>query len=174
MSMTTDTDSTIRVFIAPITDRLRGRWVSIETESDIRDEIERIRDETGAEELILADAEGLPRSILPRHGGVPVRKITAFLTLCEMHGTDVARAYVDLYGREVNAVEWEVDFQDAFRGVYDSPEAYAWEYVDMCLDTGDLPPRYVDLDAVVTDFETSGEITFKRLDIDRVVVFANY
>ena len=173
--MTTTTEP-IRVFIAPINQPTRGLWKHVggpHIDEEIREEMTRVREETGAEELILADAEGLPDSIIPRYGGVPVEKATTFYELAVLHGSEVARAYVNMFGAEVDVGEWITDAEQRVLGVYSDVEEYARECLEM-YDTGDLPARYLDAGAMKRDLEASGDIRTKRLGVDRVAIFRGH
>jgi len=115
--MTTTTEP-IRVFIAPINQPTRGLWKDVGgpyIDEEVREEMNRVREETGAEELILADAEGLPRSIMPKHGGVPVEKIGTFYELADLHGAEIARAYVNMFGAEIDVGKWITDAEERIR-----------------------------------------------------------
>jgi len=172
----TTTEPAIRVFIAPINNPTRGLWKDVggpHIEEEIREEMTRVREETGAKELILADAEGLPRSIMPRYGGVPVEKIGTFYELADLHGAEIAQAYVDMFGAEVDVGEWITDAEQRVLGVYSDVEEYAYECLEM-YDTGDLPTRYLDAGAMKRDLEASGDIRTKRLGVDRVAIFRGH
>jgi len=172
----TTTDPAIRVFIAPINQPTRGLWKDIggpHVGEETREEMTRVREETGAEELILADAEGLPDSIMPRYGGVPVEKIGTFYELADLHGAEIARAYVNMFGAEVDVEEWITDAEEGILGIYSDVEEYARECLEM-YDTGDLPAHYLDAGAMKRDLEASGDIRTKRLGVDRVAIFRGH
>jgi antirestriction protein len=172
----TTTEPAIRVFIAPINQPTRGLWKDVggpHIEKDIWEEMTRVREETGAEELILADAEGLPRSIMPRYGGVPVKKIATFYALALLHGAEIARAYLDMFGAEVDVEEWITDAEQRILGIYSDVEEYAYERLEM-YDTGDLPSHYLDAGAMKRDLEASGDICTERLGVDRVAIFRGH
>jgi len=172
----TTTEPAIRVFIAPINQPTRGLWKDVggpHIDEEIREEMTRVREETGAEELILADAEGLPRSIMPRYGGVPVEKIATFYELADLHGAEIARAYVSMFGAEVDVGEWITDAEQRVLGVYSDVEEYAYECLEM-YDTGNLPTHYLDADAMKADLEASGDICTERLGVDRVAIFRGH
>jgi antirestriction protein len=173
--MTTTTPE-IRVFIAPINQPTRGRWKDVGgpyIDENIREEMTRVREETSAEELTLADAEGLPRSIMPRYGGVPVEKISTFFELADLHGAEIARAYVNMFGAEVDVEEWVPDAEARVLGIYRDVEEYAYECLGM-YDTGDLPSRYLDASAMARDLEASGDIYAERLSASRVAIFRGH
>jgi antirestriction protein len=173
--MTTTTEP-IRVFIAPINQPTRGLWKDVGgpyIDEEVREEMNRVREETGAEELILADAEGLPRSIMPKHGGVPVEKIGTFYELADLHGAEIARAYVNMFGAEIDVGKWITDAEERILGIYSDVEEYARECLEM-YDTGDLPTRYLDAGAMKRDLEASGDIHTKRLGVDRVAIFRGH
>jgi len=161
--MTTTTPE-IRVLIGPIDKPTRGLWKDVGgpyIEEEIREEMSRTRAQTGAEELILADAEGLPRSIMPKHGGVPVEKIGTFYDLADLHGA------------EIDVGKWITDAEERILGIYSDVEEYARECLEM-YDTGDLPTRYLDAGAMKRDLEASGDIHTKRLGVDRVAIFRGH
>jgi antirestriction protein len=173
--MTTTTPE-IRVLIGPIDKPTRGLWKDVGgpyIEEEIREEMSRTRAQTGAEELILADAEGLPRSIMPKHGGVPVEKIGTFYDLADLHGAEIARAYVNMFGAEVDVEEWVADAEERVLGIYRDVEEYAYECLEM-YDTGGLPSRYLDASAMARDLEDSGDIYAERLGASRVAIFRGY
>jgi hypothetical protein len=101
---------------------------------------------------------------------VPVEKIGTFYELADIHGHDVARAYVNRFGTEIATDEWIRDAEDRILGVYSDVEEYAHQCFEM-YDTGDLPTRYLDASAMKRDLECSGDISTKRLSVNRVVIF---
>lgn len=174
--MTTTTTET-RIFIASPINATAGEWRDLHagmTAQEIQDVINEVREEYGHEEYLLADYEGIPSSLVGDYGGADVEKIAAFLAVLDKTGPDVAREFVELFGGSYDAEEWPEQYREHFRGVYTSREHYARQYVEMCYDTGNLPAHLVDYDAVLRNLEASGEITFTRLDSDRIAAFINH
>lgn len=174
--MTTTEQATARIFVASPTNPTAGEWVDLDADMDAGDiwgVIDSVCEEYGHEEYLLADYEGLPGQLVGDYGGADIDGIAAFLSLLERTDVDVAREFVSLYGREYDPGEWHRAIDDHFIGAYPSKDEYAWARAEM-YDTGDLPERYIDTDAMVRDMEASGEITFIELDPRRVAVFANY
>jgi len=80
MPDTTKEAPTIRLFLAPINEPVNGGWYPVSglsAKEDIRSAMHEVREWTGKEELRISDAEGLPSSMIPPYGGVPVEKIHA-------------------------------------------------------------------------------------------------
>lgn len=132
---TTKEAPTIRLFLAPINEPVNGGWYPVScmsAKTDTRAAMADVRDKTGAEELRISDAEGLPSSLIPPYGGVPVKKIRAFALLAYEHSIPAAKAYVevlDLTGEDVPPEEWVRSFEMAHAGVQESRTVWAEERV---------------------------------------------
>jgi len=176
MPDTTKEAPTIRLFLAPINEPVNGGWYPVSglsAKEDIRSAMHEVREWTGKEELRISDAEGLPSSMIPPYGGVPVEKIHAFCLLAQEHGLPAARAYVevlDATGAEVPPEEWIRSFERAHAGVQDSRTAWAEERVF----SGAFPSLarvaekhgigYINIDRVRSDIEHDAHTEFVKAD----------
>lgn len=86
---------------------------------------------------------------------------------------DAVQAYADNQGIELEDVD-QNEFNDAFRGLYDSTEDYARQLMDDLgeLEPGSLAERYFDYEYFARDLETGGDIwTYKLPGRRGVYVF---
>jgi len=172
MPNTTKEAPTIRLFLAPINEPVNGGWYPVSglsAKEDIRSAMHEVREWTGKEELRISDAEGLPSSMIPPYGGVPVEKIHAFCLLAQEHGLPAARAYIEALngtGAEVPPEEWIRSFERAHAGVQDSRTAWAEIRVTdgsrplLGKVASELGIGYINLDRVRSNMEHDPHTTF--------------
>lgn len=114
---------------------LRGKWFDLEDYDDKHDFLEAAeayhRELLGDEdedypadiELMFQDWEGIPSDMVGESWVAP--EVWELMEAFNNHDEDVVRAYLKCFG------EWnESDFQDRYRGQYDSWEDFAEQLVD--------------------------------------------
>jgi len=167
------TPRAVRVFLAPINRPTAGEWHTIshrDPADDLRAQMEKTREETGARELCISDAQNLPRRFMPPLGGVPVEQIAGFVRLAEERGHEEAEAFVevlDLIGIDPAPEDWPHLFDRSHAGVQDSRTAWAESRI---LDGAYYPHLfqvaterglgYINVDRVRSDMEHDGHTTF--------------
>lgn len=174
MPNTTKEAPTIRLFLAPINRPVTGEWFDVpvdHTESIIRSQMNQVKLDTSVEELRISDAEGLPSSLIPQYGGVPVQKIAGFVRLANKHGLPAARAFLDVLSllgitSSLPPDEWRDAFARSHAGVQDSRTAWA----EVRVTSGIYPHLmkvaqergigYINLDRVRSNMEHDPHTTF--------------
>lgn len=115
-----------------------------------------------AEEWAIHDHEGLGK--ISEY--TSFEKIAELDALIEEHG-DVYLAYIDDVGDKYAT---ESDFQDRYRGEWDSFKAYVENYIDECMEVPEHLTNYIDTDAVQRDLEHN--FTHSDLPNGNVAVFS--
>ncbi|MBK5071639.1 antirestriction protein ArdA [Budviciaceae bacterium CWB-B4] len=140
-------------------DPLKGQWIDLENINDLDDVREVLaeggwipRDEDGnpdyGGDLLVADVEGdLPYCFMGRYGSFD---LDDFIDARDSRfDLNAIAAFIYLFD------EWNAErFSDNYLGVYDSPEDYAYQYVDDCGLLDSLPKNlrcYFDYEKFASD-----------------------
>lgn len=168
---------------------LHGQWFDLTDYSDVKelqDAIERDvlltspypnvtvshpdtgEDVPSAEEYAVHDYDGIPSSF----GEYPdLEAVLSYALAVEEHG-EAWEAYVEHLGDYATAE----GFEDAYMGCYDSPEDWAWDFVESCGVLDSVPENlrcYFDFEKYAREAELGGDISFVRMDGD-TYVFSNH
>lgn len=175
------TTTTPRIYVACLAaynaGRLHGRWIDANQDADaIRDEIAEMLaaspDFDGSEEWAIHDHEGL--GDISEHEDID--RVAAIAAAIDQAGDDAPAllAWLDAeHGRDPD------DFEDVFRGAWDSLADYAeslWDEMGYDADKASggswwHPARYVDWERMGRDLELSGDVETHQADGGRIYVY---
>ncbi len=131
---------------------LFGKWLDLEDYSDKGEFIEACKELHADEEdpeLMFQDWEGIPSDMVGESWVAP--ETWELLDAFNNHDEDAVRAYIKCFG------EWDKsDFQDRYKGQYDSWRDFAEEFVDEAGYLDEMPEHlrnYFDYDAYARDLK---------------------
>jgi antirestriction protein len=122
------------------------------------------------EEWAFHDYEGFPRGMSEYES---TEALAAFARGVADHG-DTFSEWYDYRGGEYEPGEWVEQFEEQFRGEFESKEDYAahlWEDCGMLVGVPEAVRGYIDYASYAHDLECSGEILFAEPGYGRVLVF---
>ena len=197
--MATHTAGEIRIYVACLAaynaGRLHGRWIDVtQGEDSIREEIAAMLrqspcpnvrvdclacdgagcDQCGdsgkvpsAEEWAIHDYEGFHGLKLSESEDIST--VAELAELLEEHGEAYA-AYVDTVGEHYATPE---DFQERYRGEWESAEAFADQLIDDGIlgEVSDAVRPYIDVEKFAHDLDIGGDYNFVERGHNRVYVF---
>lgn len=150
--------------------RLIGEWLYLPDYHDVDDLMRDVKDvlEEG-EEWAVHDYEGLPRSLYSEYPGRDgLRQMLYYVDLLdECRRPDAADYFVQYIAldRDYDPEEWPDYFQQSYRGTYESPEDWAYEYIESTGMLGDMPENlqyYFDYEKFARDVRIGGDMDFHR------------
>lgn len=144
---------------------LHGEWIGLDGLSvdDIQEEISRIISESpteGAEEYAVHDWEGPG---MAEFGEFPdweevANYVSEAAQIVKAYTVGALIAYV-IWSRCSDLFSYS-DFQDRYHGTYDSPEDWAYEFVNECYSLQEPLANYFDYEAYARDARLNGDVAF--------------
>lgn len=147
---------------------LHGKWVDATDADYIREagaEVIKTSPADFPEELFIADYDGFPSDVVRELGEYPSYETVAKIaTALEEHGEPFA-AWLSVDYRELSSDELVSQFEESYRGEWDSEKDYAYNYLDECgwggIET--IPDElvgYLDMDLIVRDLFQHGTLSY--------------
>lgn len=158
--MTNTNETKARVYVGTYgkynSGSIAGKWLDLEDYSDkeaFYQACAALHSDEEDPEFMFQDWEGIPREMISECGIDD--EVWELLAAYDEHGEEAVKAYVSLFG------EWnESDFQDRYRGHWDSWEDMAQELLEETGDLQSIPEHlryYFDFEAYARDMELNGD-----------------
>lgn len=160
MTTATATNTAARIYVGTYakynSGSIAGQWLDLSDYSD-RDEFyaacAALHSDESDPEFMFQDWEGIPAEMVGESSIEP--ELWEVLEAYDEYGQEAVTAYISLFN------EWDAsDFQDRYRGQWDSWEDMAQELLDETGELDSIPEHlrsYFDLEAYARDMELNGD-----------------
>jgi len=133
------------IYVADLEVYNNGEWIDAAQDvEDIEEEIKKMLKESGSEEWEIHDSEGF--GDIDVHG-MSLDEVSRLAKGIEEYGEAFAAFYMD----SENIDTAETEFEDAYKGKYDSEEDFAYEFMNEVYEIPDFLKPYIDYEAVARD-----------------------
>jgi antirestriction protein len=147
---------------------LHGKWVDATDVDGIREagaEVIKTSPADFPEELFIADYDGFPSDVVRAFGEYPdYDTVAKVATALEVHGAPFS-AWLSIDYRELASDDLVSQFEESYRGEYESERDFAYQYLSDCgwqgLETiPDAVMSYLDMDMIVRDLFQHGPYSY--------------